>query len=52
MTINPEQRRSFEEVGWFHVGAVFGFEELAKIRGEYDRILASSIRIGETSKTP
>jgi len=52
MTIDERQRRAFEELGWFHVGSVFGEEELCEIRSEYDRILGHALRIGERGKTP
>lgn len=50
--LSNEQRRAFEEVGWFHLGPVFDAEALEEIRREYDRILENPMRIGERGKRP
>ncbi|MCZ6784265.1 MAG: phytanoyl-CoA dioxygenase family protein [Proteobacteria bacterium] len=52
MGICAEQRRQFEERGWFHLGPVFSAEELAELRSEYDRALTNPLRIGEQGKSP
>ncbi len=52
MGLSPEQRRDFRELGYFHLGAVFPAEALQEIRVEYDRLVASPLRIGERGKTP
>jgi len=52
LATSERQRCDFEDRGWFHVGAVFGAQELEEIRGEYDRILSRPLRIGEAEKTP
>ena len=40
------QREDFRKLGFFHLGRIFGQEELDEIRREYDRCLARPMRVG------
>jgi phytanoyl-CoA hydroxylase len=52
MGLAPHQLEAFATRGWFHLGPVFAAGELAEIRAEYDRCLATPMRIGDPEETP
>ena len=52
MGLTSEQRHEFEHRGWFHLESPFSDTDLAEVQGEYDRILANPLRIGEEGKRP
>ena len=52
MAISDDQRRDFEQRGWFHAGPLFDDGELDEIRREYDRILQRPMKLQEAGKSP
>jgi len=49
---SDEERREFEERGWFHLGRVFDDVELADLREAYDAALAHPLKLAEKGRTP
>lgn len=50
--LSPSQIRAFREEGWFNAGRLFDDEDLAELREEYERLLATPLKVGEPGATP